>query len=108
MSICHRLLPVADFLLRLSEHVPDPGFHVVRYAGLYAYGKRELLSQARAQLGMAPVGGAAVVLKAQDFLARVGQAHKMSCSQCKQRYVQREKVERSGRAPPLEDHRRAA
>ena len=40
-------LSLAKFIARLAEHVPEPGFHMVRYAGLYAPGQRSLLSQCR-------------------------------------------------------------
>ena len=100
-------LPIEDFLLRLSDHVPDPGFHVVRYAGLYATGNRDLLSQARAQLGMAPPEEAPK-LTAQDYLERLGHGDQMTCSVCGRRYVQRETIERSGRSPPFQAYGRAA
>ena len=100
-------LPIEDFLLRLSDHVPDPGFHVVRYAGLHASGNRDLLSQARAQLGMAPPEEAPK-LTAQDYLERLGHGDQMTCSVCGRRYVQRETIERSGRSPPFQAYRCAA
>lgn len=100
-------LPIEAFIHRLSEHVPDPGFHVVRYAGLYAPSNRDQLAQARAQLGMEPSSEPAP-LTAQDYLERVGHGERMRCSVCGQRYVQQEKIERSGRSPPLQEYRRAA
>jgi hypothetical protein len=100
-------LPIEEFLFRLSEHVPDPGFHAVRYAGLYATAHRALLAQARASLGMG-LPEEAPALTAQDFLERRGQGDKMKCSTCKCRYVQGEKIEPSGRAPPYQEYRHAA
>ncbi len=102
-------LPLAGFLYRLGEHVPDPGFHVVRYAGLYACGHRELLAQARQWLGMPVLDeGVTIVLSAQDFLERLGHRDEMTCSMCGQRYVQRERIECSGRAPPFQQAYRHA
>ena len=101
-------LRIEDFLLRLSEHVPEPGFQVVRYAGLYASSHRGLLAQARQALGMAPLVEAPKRLSAQDFLERVGHGDKMKCSVCDRRYVQQEKIEPSNRAPPYQEYRDVA
>lgn len=101
-------LPIVIFLQRLSEHVPEPGFRVVRYAGIYASGKREVLAQVRATLGMAPVETSAPTLTAQDYLERIGHGDEMRCSVCHRRYVQKEAIEYSGRAPPHGGYGRAA
>lgn len=101
-------LPVTEFLLRLTAHVPEPGSHVVRYAGLYASGHRAVLAQARAALGMAPLAEAPAYLTAQDYLERIGHGGEMTCSVCGRRYVQQTKIEPSGRAPPIEEYRDAA
>ena len=100
-------LPIEDFLFRLSEHVLDPGFQAVRYAGLYASTHRALLAQARGWLGMAPPEEVPR-LTAQDFLERRGQGDKLRCSTCECRYEQREKIEPSNRAPPYREYRHAA
>lgn len=102
-------LTIEDFLHRLSEHVPDPGFHVVRYAGLYASSHRAKLAQARSWLGMAPLPEAPPEpLTAQDVLERIGKQDAMSCSVCGRRYVQCEKIDPADRAPPSESYRWAA
>jgi hypothetical protein len=101
-------LRIEDFLHRLGEHVPDPGFVSVRYAGLYATTHREQLSSARVALGMSPVIAAPEKMSAQDYLERSGHGEAMCCSVCGRRYVQREKIERSDRAPPYLRHRDAA
>lgn len=101
-------LPIATFLLRLSDHVPDPGFHVVRYAGLYAPSHRDLLAQIREALGMAPLEDAPEYLTAQDYLERLGHGDEMTCSVCGRRYVQKDKIERQDRAPPVQEYRLAA
>lgn len=101
-------LSIEDFLLRLSEHVPEKGFQAVRYSGLYASSHRAMLAQARASLGMAPAPDAPVVLSAQDFLERVGSGDKMCCSTCDRRLVQGARIERSDRAPPYVEYRDAA
>jgi hypothetical protein len=43
-------LAVAEFLRRWSEHVPLPGFHMVRAWGLYAATQRQPLEQCRRRL----------------------------------------------------------
>ena len=43
-------LAVPEFLRRWSEHVPLPGFHMVRAWGLYAAAQRQRLEQCRLQL----------------------------------------------------------
>ena len=43
-------LAVAEFLRRWSEHVPLPGFHMVRAWGLYAATQRQPLEQCRLRL----------------------------------------------------------
>ena len=99
MQIKALRLPIEDFLFRLSEHVPDPGFHTVRYAGLYATCHRSQLSEVRSWLGRAPVAEVPA-LTAQDFLERMGRGDRMRCSHCGRRYVQGEKIERQDRGPP--------
>lgn len=47
-------LPIAGFLRRYLQHVPDPGTRVVRSYGLYAPSQREALAVCRAQLGQGP------------------------------------------------------
>lgn len=101
-------LSIEDFLLRLSEHVPEKGFQAVRYSGLYASSHRALLAQARVSLGMAPMSDASVVLTAQDFLERVGVGDRMCCTTCQRRLVQGARIERSDRAPPYVEYGNAA
>jgi hypothetical protein len=51
-----KTLPVLAFLGRLLRHVPDKGFKMVRYSGLFApRWKSRYLEQARRALGQIPV-----------------------------------------------------
>jgi hypothetical protein len=43
-------VPAAEFIRRLSEHLPQPGQRLTRAYGLYAATKRKQLAQVRAQL----------------------------------------------------------
>ena len=47
-------LPAWEFIRRLLEHVPEKGFRVVRYYGLFAPSHRQRRSACRGWLGMAP------------------------------------------------------
>lgn len=47
-------LPVWEFIRRILEHVPEKGFRVVRYYGLFAPGHRQRLAACRSWLGMGP------------------------------------------------------
>jgi len=49
------ILSTAQFIQRVSQHLPEPGKPGVRYGGLYASGGRKRLNQAREQLGQRPV-----------------------------------------------------
>jgi hypothetical protein len=49
-------LAVPEFLRRWSEHVPRPGFHMVRAWGLYAATQRQPLEECRLRLGQESAG----------------------------------------------------
>jgi hypothetical protein len=56
----YKTLPVLAFIGRLMRHVPDKGFKMVRYSGLFATRwRREYLAQARRALGQEPDTAAA-------------------------------------------------
>ena len=44
-------VPIAEFLRRYLQHMPEPGTRVVRSFGLYAPSQREAVAVCRAQLG---------------------------------------------------------
>jgi len=101
-------LGLVEFLRRLGEHVPEPGFRGVRYCGLYAPGNRSLLSQSRTWLGMGPLPAAPKRLTVHEYLKRIGQGDKLSCETCGKPYEQAEKIEPADRGPPLVGYERAA
>lgn len=74
-------LPIAGFLRRYLQHVPDPGTRVVRSYGLYAPSQREALAVCRAQLGQGPVGIPAV-LDWQAACSQRGADHPERCPRC--------------------------
>ncbi|MDQ1249677.1 MAG: hypothetical protein QG597_4053 [Actinomycetota bacterium] len=90
-------LSTEDFIARLAEHVPEPGFRMVRHIGLLAPGNRARLAACRQQLGMLP-SSAAPPLTAAVFLERLGLAPLTTCPICGQPLV-RIPLERH-RAPP--------
>ena len=99
-------LEVGDFVDRLTQHVPEPGFHMIRHAGLWAPGKKAELAQCRAWLGMAPAGEEEV-LSVVAYLEEVGQKTLTECPECGATMKMVGKVEPSGLSPP-EGERRAA
>jgi hypothetical protein len=98
-------LPVAEFADRLGQHVPEPGFRMVRHAGLWAPSHRHRLAQCRTWLGMAAVEQADE-LGVLDYLVEVGLKAETVCPTCGRRLVVAGWVEPSGRSPP--QRRRAA
>ncbi len=79
-------LSVTEFLQRWLLHVPPPGFPVVRSYGLYASGKRAVMTQGRQALGQAPVP-VPPVLDWQTYCARQGPQHPECCPVCGQRLI---------------------
>ncbi len=90
-------LSVEDFLQRWLLHVPPPGFAMVRSYGLYASGKRAVLTQCRAVLGQAPIPVPAP-LDWQTYCARQGPQHPECCPVCGQRLI------RMAPVPPQRTH----
>jgi len=74
-------LPADDFLHRVLEHVPEPGTHGVRAYGLYATGKRAVLSHCRAVLGQPPPEPPPVLTWQDAWVAR-GDADPTRCTIC--------------------------
>lgn len=96
-----------NFIAALAEHVPEPGQVMVRYAGIWANGKREQLAQCRAWLGMS-AAAEPEYLTAMAFLERVGLGEQTRCPVCGKRLVMVELQVGSGLPPPREDQRVAA
>jgi hypothetical protein len=71
----------AAFLDRVLEHVPEPGTHGVRAYGLYAAGKRAVLSHCRAVLGQPPPEPPPVLTWQDAWVAR-GDADPTRCTIC--------------------------
>jgi hypothetical protein len=101
-------LPIADFLSRLGEHVPEPGFVTVRYGGLFATSHRARLHQARIWLGLRPAPEVSPPLTVQEYLQRIGRDEVLYCDKCQCWYEQAELIEPCDRGPPIEAYRRAA
>jgi len=99
-------LEVGDFVDRLAQHVPEPGFHMVRHAGLWAPGKKAQLAQCRQWLGMAPVGEEEV-LSVIEYLKEVNQKALTECPECGAVMVMAGQVEPTGLSPPEGDRRAA-
>jgi hypothetical protein len=78
-------LATEDFLTRLLWHVPEPGQHTVRHAGLYATQNAGRRAQARQQLGQAEPGRTAPDWR--QALERIGHAEKTQCPHCGTRMV---------------------
>ena len=98
-------LPVAEFVDRLGQHVPEPGFRMVRYAGIWAPCHGERMAQCRAWLGMGPFEEPDE-LSVLDYLVEVGLKAETECPTCGKRLVVAGRVEPSGLSPP--EMRRAA
>ena len=74
-------LSAAAFLNRVLEHVPEPRTHGVRAYGLYAAGKRAVLSYCRAVLGQPPPEPPPVLTWQDAWVAR-GDADPTRCAVC--------------------------
>ncbi len=92
-------LPGPDFIRRVLSHVPESGFHVVRYYGLYAKNKRDTLNQIRVQLGQPPAKPR-TRLNAAAFWAQQHVANPLKCPVCDRALVDRRIVVRGGVPPP--------
>jgi hypothetical protein len=93
-------LPADEFLHRLFEHIPEPGFRTVRYCGVFAPGNREKLAACRAWLSMAPQVEPAP-LTVEQCLARVSlPPHPTHCPTCNRELVREEIPRPPGRSPP--------
>jgi hypothetical protein len=78
-------LPTGDFLTRLLWHVPEPGQHTIRHAGLYATQNNPRRVLARACLGQPQAPSTARDWR--DALQRLGHADKIHCPHCGTRLV---------------------
>lgn len=78
-------LATADFLARLLWHVPEPGQHTIRHAGLYATQNTARCATARARLGQPAPG--LIARDWQDALQRLGHTDKTQCPHCGTRLV---------------------
>ena len=91
-------LPVDQFLARLLEHVPPPGFQTVRAYGLYASSKRAEWAVAREHFGQEPEL-LPVEFTWRDFCARMGHSAAAVCPVCGAPLVVYGRF-RAGRGPP--------
>lgn len=106
-DVKEQTLSQEKFIVALAEHVPEPNQVMVRYAGIWANGKREQLTQCREWLGMS----AAVTpeyLTAMSFLERVGLEERTKCPVCGKRLEMVELKVCSGLPPPRQGQRDAA
>lgn len=105
----HKVLEVSvvEFIRRLAEHVPEAGHQMIRYAGIYASGKRAELAQCRAALGMGPAE-AVEPLHAAAYLERLGLGERLRCPVCGRPLVRRKLPRWSGLPPPGVSARAAA
>ena len=78
-------LATGDFLARLLWHVPEPGQHTIRHAGLYATQNAGRRAEARRQLGQPEPPSPARDWR--DALTRLGHAEKTRCPHCGSRLV---------------------
>jgi Putative transposase/Transposase zinc-binding domain len=79
-------LPIAEFIRRYLQHVPEPGTKVVRSYGLYAPTKGDDLDRCRRQLGQGPVVQPPV-LDWQTACQERGDDHPERCPVCGRRLV---------------------
>ena len=102
------VLSVDEFLRRLFEHIPERGFRVVRYCGVFAPGKRDALAACRRWLEM-PAYEEASPITVGEYLARIALEVPTHCPTCGGALVRYEIPRESGPAPPHPpDYRRAA
>ena len=96
-----------EFIRRLAEHVPEPRHQMIRYAGIYASGKRDELAQCRAALGMSPAEEGQP-LTAAAYLERLGLTARLRCPVCGRRLTTVEVLLRGVVRPPPEARAHAA
>jgi hypothetical protein len=90
----------SEFVRRVLSHVPESGFHIVRYYGLYAKNKRDVLNKIRVQLGQPPAKPR-TRLTAAAFWALQRVENPLKCPICNCDLVDRRIVVRGGAPPPL-------
>jgi hypothetical protein len=93
-------LSMDAFLQRLAAHIPEPGYRMIRYAGIYAPGHRARLASCRQDLGMAPMAEPDY-LTAQVYLEGLGLKERTHCPVCGRRLIMDELSVDTGRSPPL-------
>ncbi|MBI5741156.1 MAG: IS91 family transposase [Nitrospirae bacterium] len=86
-------LPVADFLTRYFQHVPEANTKVVRYYGLYAPTAKTELADCRAKLGQSPVKET-TELDWQTYSENRGRNHAELCPVCGRRLVRLDNIPR--------------
>lgn len=74
--------PVARFLPRLLEHIPEPNRPTVRRYGLYAPSKRRDLNTARQSCGQPAVFEDSQPLTVDDYLSQLGIRSRALCPTC--------------------------
>ena len=99
-------LDAGAFVARLAQHVPEPGFRMVRHAGLWASANGARLAECRAWLGMAPTDEAEE-LTVTEYLEQLGLEKLTRCPTCGRRLVVGSWVEPTGLSPPKEMRRAA-
>jgi hypothetical protein len=67
-----------DFLAEVTQHVPDPGEHLIRYYGYYSNKTRGLRTQRQAQAPPAAVQNSVVTPQRQRSAEAVGSADQAS------------------------------
>lgn len=99
-------LPAWEFMRRILEHVPEKGYRVVRYYGLYAPSHKGRLAQCRGWLGMLPYVAPAPLTLAGYLAQRQLAPSPTHCPVCGQA-LQREAIARTPSAVPKEPTARA-
>lgn len=106
-QVCKAQLKPWEFIRRILEHVPEKGFRVVRYYGLFAQNRREELAQCREWLGMVPYEEPEK-LTLDGYLAQLKISRVTHCPQCGRRLRCREIPPCRAHSPPSEGHCAAA
>lgn len=71
-----------EFVRRVLQHVPPPGFHTCRHYGLYSSNSKEKLATARAQLGQGPVEEPELLCASEFAEARDAELTNTKCPKC--------------------------
>ena len=93
------VLSVDEFLRRVFEHIPERGFRMVRYCGVFAPGKREELAACRRWLRMCPYEKAPAMTVG-EYLVRAGLEAPTHCPTCGGELLRCELPRVTGRSPP--------